>query len=188
MSRRYATTVNEQADGMPGQISQRDAFARDIPGVRSGLREKLGASGPSIFNADIETPENIESIFKEQLNKVSALDHPDFSNGVDLNYGKAQEDSALLKGSKSLKDYAETDDKPQYGAPNITTGDMNAPGDRTDSSELPRRNAGYGSRIPGELHEHVPAVTRERIGTYFNSNDRRSSNGLGVSHPTRRPL
>jgi hypothetical protein len=185
MSRRYATTVNEQADGGDGAVGQRNAFASDIPG-RSDADSKLGASGPSIFNADIESPEEIERIFKNQLQSVAATDHPDFSNGVDLNYGKAKIDSPLLKGEKSLKDYAATDDKPQYGAPNITTGDMNAPSERTDSSDLPRRNAGYGSRIPGELHEHVPAVTRDRIGSYFSNNDRRSSNGLGVSHPTRR--
>lgn len=182
--KRYATTVNEQADGTVPNSGQRFEFSYLIPG-REDAEEKLGASGPSIFNADIDSPEEIETTFKNQLQSVAPSNNPDFIEGVDLNYGKAKVDSLLLKGEATLKNHANVDDKPQYGAPNIRTGDMNDPGATRDKVDLPRRNAGYGSRMPSEDHEHIPSSTREKIGTYFNSNIRRSPSGLGVSHPTR---
>ena len=179
MSRRYATTTNEQAD--LDENGQRAKFARDIPG-RTGELEKLGKGSSSSFENALPEHGVIEQVFKAAMDGVGDDLNPDFRDGVDLNYGKAAEDSPLLGGTKTLKDHTDADDKPQYGAPNVRTGDMNNPTALKADIDLPLREAGFGIRDVDGLDVSKPANTRERIGTYFNNHTRRSGD-LGTSEP-----
>ena len=181
MSRRYATTTNEQAD--LSENGQRDKFARDIPG-RKGADEKLGKGSSSSFVDTLPEHDVIEQVFKNAMDAVGEDLNPDFRDGVDLNYGKAADDSKLLEGARTLKDFTDADDKPQYGAPNVRTGDMNDPTAVKAGINLPLREAGFGIREVGGDDVSKPAKTRERIGTYFNNHSRRTG-PLGTSNPNK---
>lgn len=179
MSLRYATTKNQQAD--LDSIGQRVSFSRDIPG-REDADEKLGKGSSFSFGDTLPSHDEIELVFKGAMDGVGDDLNPDFRDGVNLNYGKAAEDSPLLGGTKTLKDHTDAVDKPQYGAPNVRTGDMNNPTDVKAEIDLPLREAGFGIRDVDGDDVSKPAKTRERIGTYFNNHTRRSGD-LGTSKP-----
>lgn len=188
MLERYATVRNIQADGSDdtGTSGQRARFATDIPG-RSDLNSpKLGAASnfsDYFLSGQIPTKEEIEAFYKTALQSVAPFLNPDFNQRVDLNYGKADVDSPLLSGDKTLSDLTAAQDQPQYGAPNISSPNVNSPNEPRPAGEpLPLREAGFGNRSDEEPHEHIPSTTRSTIGEYFNNHSRRTG-PLGTSKP-----
>ena len=184
MSKRYATVENIQADGADesGTGGQRLAF-------KKGESER-GVSNPArlsnLFpksNISLEGY-NPEEKYEDEVDGVAVRGNPDFIEGVNLNY-KTAEESELLKETANLSDLNMTvGDKPQFGAPNITTPDVNDPlADRERTSSVERKEAGFGTReIEGE-NVNSPKLTRERIGKYFTEHSRRSPRGFGTSKP-----
>lgn len=188
MSRRYATIVNEQAD--QAEIGQRAKFARPIPG-RTGDAPKLGAADYSPeFDLKRAFPKmsteltgyDPVAIFNDADNEhsitpfIPADANPDFVSQVNLDFSSAdfQED---------LFEKLNTTDKIQAGAPNVSTGDMRTPGVRGAYVEIPRRNAGFGTREIDGVNVNKPSDTRENIGNYFERHTRGLGRGLGTSKP-----
>ena len=182
MSQRYATVINEQAD------LQRTAFKADnkadIPGRSDRDDEKLGVASSSILNEAFPQRDSKlgghdpEVVYNEEMAVIAGDDNPDFRNNVLLDFS-----SANLSALDNLETQLSTDDLIQAGAPNVSTGDMNTPGTRTSRVNLPRRDAGFGSRVIGDVNVNVPSATRDRIGNYFERHKRRDALGLGTSKP-----
>lgn len=187
MSRRYATIVNEQADGT-GELadSQREAFrvgetelgAADI-GRLDGLfpKSNIGLVG---YDPLTEMKNTIDS-------NTLINENPDYGEGVNLNYVKDN-----LKRSFKLFDQVRDEgakDKPQHGAPNVrvTPDDLKNPdGDRV-FTESPRRLGGFGTEY--KINDMRQGLSqRVKIGRYLSKGSPIHNNGslsrLGKSDPS----
>ena len=174
MSSRYATTVNEQADGADGSPGQRSFFAKDIPG-RTDKTQKLGAASSNILNESFPQTSDIRDYnpreeFTNRTDTIAASANPDFAFEVKLDY--SHEDGPYGYSLSSVVTDADVKDKPQYGAPNILveSDDIHDPtGDRVEGPKVPRRNAGFGVREVGGIDVASPAAARERLGDIISS-------------------
>lgn len=181
MSRRYATIINEQADGTEGGPGQRQAFKKGESELGISSLDRSGNLFPDspLYSDEYDPEESYRSV----IDGLRVENNPDFIEGVNLNFSQG-DDEPLLQGASLESSIGSVSDKPQYGAPNITTPDVNNPLEtRERTSNVEQKEAGFGVReIDGE-NVHSPAVTRERIGKYFSSHSRRSPRSLGTSKP-----
>tara|TARA_Y100001972_G_scaffold60334_1_gene73840 strand:- start:6440 stop:6997 length:558 start_codon:yes stop_codon:yes gene_type:complete len=181
MSRRYATVTNLQADGVEGGPGQRDAFKKGESefGISDVSRSKNIFPDSPISSGEYDP----EVVYEAVIDGNRVNDNPDFLEGVNLNYSAADREP-LLSGA-DLSDLNETvTDKPQYGAPNITSPNVNAPFEaRETTSDIERKEAGFGTREVAGDNVNDPQLTRERIGNYFTTSTRRTERSLGTSKP-----
>jgi len=192
MSLRYATIVNEQADGTgeAGTGGQRAAFKKG--------ESEIGISNPvrllNLFpksNADLVNY-NPTDLFKDNIidetNVGSPKDtdsgNPDFQEGVNLNYDGSP--------SFNLEERIETTDKPQHGVPNVRVekDDLADPLSAREPSNSPRRLGGFGTEYQiNDLEKGK--IKRERIGKYFKTltpvHAGGTSTRLGKSDPVGTP-
>lgn len=184
MSRRYATIKNEQADGTDesGTGGQREAFKKGESDLGISSLERSGNLFPNspLFSEEY----NPEESYKSVVDGLKVENNPDFIEGVNLNFTQGNEEP-LLQGVSLESSNDSVSDKPQYGAPNITTPDVNNPLEaRERTSSIEQKEAGFGVREINGENVHNPVITRERIGKYFTENSRRSPRSLGTSKPT----
>ena len=186
MSRRYATTENEQANIF-------NNFRRESGKAKYGVGSEQNLLANSFARPDgpdyaFENEEATLNKYKGFISLENAGQgrNLDFTDGVNLKYGHSLAPNVILR-----EEIDSLEDKPLQGAPNLSVpaGSLDNPGlgrsatnidsyhGFDSSAELPD-GGGFGNF---NANKNIPQRHREEIGDYFGSYQRGQASNFGNS-------